>query len=200
MITLVLRFAGAGTPGRADGGGPRRGYDPGNRLGTSKNPSHSCVNYNLPLPSGGGGVDGGAAELLRSGRALSGAVGGGRSAGAAGAGGRDFELFRAELEAALQRSDRAKGGRPPYDAVLMFKVLVLQTLYTLSDDQTEYQLRDRLSFMRFVGLALHDPVPDAKTIWLLSRAADPGGCDRAAVRPVRCRSARAGRPRPSAAC
>ena len=78
----------------------------------------------------------------------------------------DFELFRPELEAALGRSDRAKGGRPPYDAVLMFKVLVLQTLYTLSDDQTEYQLRDRLSFMRFVGLALHEPVPDAKTIWL----------------------------------
>jgi IS5 family transposase len=44
----------------------------------------------------------------------------------------------------------------PYDAVLMFKVLVLQTLHTLSDDQTEYQLKDRLSFMRFVGLALHD--------------------------------------------
>jgi transposase, IS5 family len=48
----------------------------------------------------------------------------------------------------------------------MFKVLVLQTLYTLSDDQTEYQLKDRLSLMRFIGLALHDPVPDAKTIWL----------------------------------
>ena len=48
----------------------------------------------------------------------------------------------------------------------MFKVLVLQSLYTLSDDQTEYQLKDRLSFMRFAGLALHDPVPDAKTIWL----------------------------------
>jgi transposase, IS5 family len=48
----------------------------------------------------------------------------------------------------------------------MFKVLVLQTLYTPSDDQTEYQLRDRLSFMRFAGLVLHDPVPDAKTIWL----------------------------------
>jgi IS5 family transposase len=78
----------------------------------------------------------------------------------------DFELFREELERALRRSDRARGGRPPYDAVLMFKVLVLQTLYTLSDDQTEYQLRDRLSFMRFVGLALHEPVPDAKTIWL----------------------------------
>jgi len=78
----------------------------------------------------------------------------------------DFEVFRSDLEAALSRSDRTRGGRPPYDAVLMFKVLVLQTLYTLSDDQTEYQLKDRLSFLRFVGLALNDPVPDAKTIWL----------------------------------
>jgi transposase, IS5 family len=78
----------------------------------------------------------------------------------------DFELLRPELEAALDRADRSRGGRPPYDAVLMFRILVLQTLYTLSDDQTEYQLRDRLSFMRFGGLALHDPVPDAKTIWL----------------------------------
>lgn len=74
----------------------------------------------------------------------------------------DFEVFRDDLEAALSRSNRARGGRPPYDAVLMFKVLVVQTLYTLSDDQTEYQLKDRLSFMRFVGLALHDPVPDAR--------------------------------------
>ena len=78
----------------------------------------------------------------------------------------EFELFRPELDAALERSDRAKGGRPPYNAVLMFKILVLQTLYTLSDDQTEYQLRDRLSFMRFCGLDLGDRVPDAKTIWL----------------------------------
>jgi transposase, IS5 family len=78
----------------------------------------------------------------------------------------DFELFRVELDAALRRSDRTKGGRPPYDPVLMFKVLVLQTLYTLSDDQTEYQLKDRLSFMRFVGLVLYEPVPDAKTVWL----------------------------------
>jgi IS5 family transposase len=72
----------------------------------------------------------------------------------------------ARFEAALSRADRTTGGRPSYDVVLMLKVLVLQTLYTLSDDQTEYQLKDRLSFMRFVGLALHDPVPDAKTIWL----------------------------------
>jgi IS5 family transposase len=78
----------------------------------------------------------------------------------------DFELFRPELEAALERSDRARGGRPPYDAVLMFKGLILQTLYTLSDDQTEYQIKDRLSFMRFLGLSLEDRVADAKTIWL----------------------------------
>jgi IS5 family transposase len=78
----------------------------------------------------------------------------------------DFEVFRPGLAAALQRSDGSKGGRPPYDPVLMFKALVLQTLYTLSDDATEFQIRDRLSFMRFLGLGLEGPVPDAKTIWL----------------------------------
>ena len=57
----------------------------------------------------------------------------------------DFELFRPVLDAALARSDRGKGGRPPYDAVLMFKVLVLQALYSLSDDACEFQIRDRLS-------------------------------------------------------
>ena len=48
----------------------------------------------------------------------------------------------------------------------MFKILVLQTLYTLSDDQAEFQIRDRLSFMRFLGLGISDRVPDAKTVWL----------------------------------
>jgi IS5 family transposase len=48
----------------------------------------------------------------------------------------------------------------------MLRILLVQTLYTLSYDQAEYQIRDRLSFMRFVGLALHEAVPDAKTIWL----------------------------------
>jgi transposase, IS5 family len=78
----------------------------------------------------------------------------------------DFEVFRAPLVQALARSDGSRGGRPPYDAVLMFKVLVLQTLYTLSDETAEFQIKDRLSFMRFLGLGLHDRVPDAKTIWL----------------------------------
>ena len=78
----------------------------------------------------------------------------------------DFEIFRPALKRALRRSDRGKGGRPPYDPVLMFKILVLQALYGLSDPQAEYQIRDRLSFMRFLGLDLGRRVPDEKTIWL----------------------------------
>jgi IS5 family transposase len=77
----------------------------------------------------------------------------------------DFELFRADLERAVRRSDRAKGGRPPFDHVLMFKTLVLQASHNLSDERTEYLIRDRLSFMRFLGLGLADTVPDANTIW-----------------------------------
>jgi IS5 family transposase len=77
-----------------------------------------------------------------------------------------WEVFRKPLAKALKRSDGVKGGRPPYDPVLMFKVLVLQALYNLSDDQAEFMIQDRLSFMRFVGLGLSERVPDAKTIWL----------------------------------
>ncbi len=78
-----------------------------------------------------------------------------------------WEVFRRKpLAKALKRSDGAKGGRPPYDSVLMFKVIVMQALYSLSDDQAEFQIEDRLSFMRFLGLGLGDRVPDAKTIWL----------------------------------
>jgi cupin 2 domain-containing protein len=76
----------------------------------------------------------------------------------------DFELVRAELEAALDRSDRAAGGRPPYDAVPMFKVPALQTLSTLPAAQTEDPSRDPPSFMRLLGLALEDRRPEAKTI------------------------------------
>lgn len=78
----------------------------------------------------------------------------------------DFEIFRKPLVKALKYSDRRKGGRPPYDPVLMFKILILQALYSLSDDQMEFQINDRLSFMRFLGLDLGQPSPDAKTIWL----------------------------------
>ncbi len=82
----------------------------------------------------------------------------------------DFALFRSDLERAVPRSDRAKGGRPPFDHVLMFKVLILQASHGLSDERTEYLIKDRLSFMRFLGLGLADTVPDANTIWTFREA------------------------------
>ena len=82
----------------------------------------------------------------------------------------DFELFRPALEAAVPRGDRFKGGRPPFDRVLMFKVLILQAMHSLSDERCEYLIKDRLSFMRFLGLNLADPVPDANTIWTFREA------------------------------
>mgnify|MGYP002526209541 FL=1 len=80
-----------------------------------------------------------------------------------------WEDFRPRLEAAWRKpaEDRkSSAGRKPWDAVVMFKAIVLCALYNLSDDQVEYQLRDRLSFMRFLGLGIEDKVPDAKTVWL----------------------------------
>ncbi len=78
----------------------------------------------------------------------------------------DFESFRPELERALTKPAKGPGGAPRWDAVLMFKVLVLQRLYNLSDEQAEYQTTDRLSFRRFLGLSLCEAVPDSRTVWL----------------------------------
>ena len=78
----------------------------------------------------------------------------------------DFEMFRAQVGRLWENPGRkSAAGRKPKDPVLMLKVLVIQALYNLSDDQTEYQIRDRLSFMSFLGLGLGEAVPDAKTIW-----------------------------------
>ena len=80
-----------------------------------------------------------------------------------------WENFRPRLEAAWLKPPEARkssAGRKPLDAVMMFKAIVLCSLYNLSDDQVEYQIRDRLSFMRFLGLGLEGKVPDAKTVWL----------------------------------
>jgi IS5 family transposase len=82
----------------------------------------------------------------------------------------DFELFRPSLEAAVPRGDRSKGGRPPFDHVFMFKILILQAIHALSDERCEYLVKDRLSFMRFLGLGLADAVPDANTIWTFREA------------------------------
>lgn len=78
----------------------------------------------------------------------------------------NWEIFRPRLNKVFEKAAKGPGGRPPYDYLMQFKVLVLQRIYNLSDDQTEYQINDRMSFMRFLGLGLGDRVPDAKTIWL----------------------------------
>jgi len=79
-----------------------------------------------------------------------------------------WEKFRPALEAVWRRRPeerKSKAGSKPWDAVVMFKAIVLCELYNLSDEQVEYQLRDRLSFIRFLGLGLEDKVPDATTVW-----------------------------------
>jgi IS5 family transposase len=78
----------------------------------------------------------------------------------------DFEAFRVDLNAALAYSDGSQGGRPPFDPVMMFKVLIIQATNNLSDERAEFLINDRLSFMRFLGLGLQDRAPDARTIWL----------------------------------
>lgn len=78
----------------------------------------------------------------------------------------DWSMFASILNRSLAKEHKGPGGRPPYNSVMLFKVLILQRIYNLSDDQTEYQINDRMSFMRFLGLTLSDSVPDAKTIWL----------------------------------
>lgn len=82
----------------------------------------------------------------------------------------DFEAFRPDLERAVPRSDGVRGGRPPFDHVLMFKVLILQAQNGLSDARAEFYIRDRLSWMRFLGLGLADRTPDANTIWTFREA------------------------------
>lgn len=82
----------------------------------------------------------------------------------------DFELFRPLLRAALHRGDPSKGGSPAFDAVPKFRMLVLQTLYSLSLQQTSWLVRDRLSWIRFCGITPGDNVPDANTLWDLREA------------------------------
>lgn len=87
----------------------------------------------------------------------------------------DFEIFRPVLNEALGRDERPRGGRPPFDAVLKFKMLYLQAQHGLSFEATEHLVRDRLSWMRFCGLSIADPVPDANTLWDFREALIQGG-------------------------
>src|SRR6478736_852579 len=89
-----------------------------------------------------------------------------------------WEDFRTDIEAVTETKPeqrKSNAGRKPYDTILKFKIMVLQSLHNLSDDRTESLIRDRLSFMRFLDLELEDPVPDATTIWLFREALAQAG-------------------------
>ena len=68
----------------------------------------------------------------------------------------DWEMFKEPIETALHKEPKAPGGRPPYDKLMMFKIIILQKYYNLSDEQTEFQIKDRLDF-------LHNPLIHLKT-------------------------------------
>ena len=78
----------------------------------------------------------------------------------------DWEIFRQPIEEALYVKPKSNAGAKGYDKLMMFKILILQRYYNLSDEQTEFQIKDRLSFMDFLGLQIGDRIPDEKTIWL----------------------------------
>ncbi|EAU54502.1 IS5 family transposase [Mariprofundus ferrooxydans] len=88
----------------------------------------------------------------------------------------DFAEIAHEVEQSLPQRDRSKGGRPPYPVELMVRVMIVQEYFNLSDEQMEFQLLDRLSFQRFVGLRRSSQIPDRTTIWLFRERLVKAGC------------------------
>ncbi|KGF73254.1 hypothetical protein DO97_00885, partial [Neosynechococcus sphagnicola sy1] len=77
-----------------------------------------------------------------------------------------WQEFRPILEQIHDKPRKSNAGRKPTDVLLLFKMLILQQLYNISDESLEYQINDRLSFMRFLHLGIEERVPDATTVWL----------------------------------
>lgn len=77
----------------------------------------------------------------------------------------DFAAIAAAVDAACPRADRAKGGRPPYPTQIMVRLVFLQSLYNLSDEECEHQVLDRMSFQRFCRVDGLLNIPDARTLW-----------------------------------
>jgi transposase, IS5 family len=89
-----------------------------------------------------------------------------------------WEDFRVEIEAVVLTADadkKSNAGRKPIDALVLLRMLVLQSLYNLSDAQAEYQVRDRLSFTRFLELGIEDRIPDGTTLWLFREKLSKAG-------------------------
>lgn len=80
----------------------------------------------------------------------------------------EWEDFRTRVEGFFPVRDPSKGGHPPYDRVLLFKCLILLELYGISAEVLEYQINDRASFQRFLGLEPQHQVPDSTTIRLFA--------------------------------
>jgi len=78
----------------------------------------------------------------------------------------NWEIFREPICKIVRKEDYSKGGRPPTDEIMMFKITLIQDWNNISDDNAEYLINDRLSFQRFLGMELGEKAPDAKTIWL----------------------------------
>lgn len=76
-----------------------------------------------------------------------------------------WEIFREDLESIMKVEPKGPGGRPPYDYVLLFRCVVLQSALNISDDRLEFLLNDSLSALRAVGACVSEKMPDAKTIW-----------------------------------
>jgi transposase, IS5 family len=77
-----------------------------------------------------------------------------------------WQEFRPILSKIHDKERKSEAGRKPIDEIIMFKMLILGHLYNISDNQLEYQVNDRISFMKFLHLGIEDKVPDATTVWL----------------------------------
>jgi len=78
----------------------------------------------------------------------------------------NWKQFKAIIDKKFRTERKSNAGRPPFDYILMLKIIVLQSLYGLSDQQAEFQILDRYTFKRFLGIERDEQVPDEKTIWL----------------------------------
>jgi len=90
----------------------------------------------------------------------------------------DWEQFRPELKALRDKPRKSNAGARGYDPVMMFKAMILQSLYNISDEQLEYQVLDRFSFSRFLGINIGGKVPDFTTFWLFREALAESGLER----------------------
>jgi hypothetical protein len=77
----------------------------------------------------------------------------------------DWDIFRPIIDQAREKERKSNAGAKGFDSILLFKVLILQSLYRLSDEALEFQILDRYSFSRFLGLHAASKVPDCTTIW-----------------------------------